>query len=29
MAQTFYPALKYEDARGAIDYLVRTFGFVR
>ncbi len=27
MAQTFYPALKYEDARGAIDYLVRTFGF--
>ena len=25
--QTFYPVLKYEDARAAIDFLERAFGF--
>ena len=25
--QTFYPTLKYEDARAAIDFLERAFGF--
>jgi uncharacterized glyoxalase superfamily protein PhnB len=25
--QTFYPVLKYEDARGAMDFLERAFGF--
>jgi uncharacterized glyoxalase superfamily protein PhnB len=25
--QTFYPVLKYEDARAAMDFLERAFGF--
>jgi uncharacterized glyoxalase superfamily protein PhnB len=25
--QTFYPVLRYEDARAAIDFLERAFGF--
>ena len=25
--QTFYPVLKYDDARAAIDFLERAFGF--
>jgi uncharacterized glyoxalase superfamily protein PhnB len=27
--QTIYPVLKFEDARGAIDFLERAFGFER
>jgi uncharacterized glyoxalase superfamily protein PhnB len=27
--QTFYPVLKYEDGKGAIDFLERAFGFDR